>query len=88
MDFGIVFWFLVGLFSLSMLRVLTLRLTGHANAFEGLSGGFVYGAAGSGIITPHFDASPFQSGFDSPNVADDFAQNIGPVFRHEEEIMS
>ena len=34
---------------------------------EGLSGGFVYGAGGSGLITPHFGQSPAQSGSNTPS---------------------
>lgn len=33
---------------------------------EGLSGGFVYGAGGSGLITPHFGMSPLASGANTP----------------------
>jgi hypothetical protein len=33
---------------------------------EGLSGGFVYGAGGSGLITPRMGLSPVQSGANTP----------------------
>ena len=33
---------------------------------EGLSGGFVYGAGGSGLITPRLGMSPVPSGFSTP----------------------
>ena len=34
---------------------------------EGLSGGFVYGAGGSGLITPRLGLSPLPSGFSTPS---------------------
>lgn len=39
---------------------------GYSNTMEGLSGGFVYGAGGSGLITPRFGLSPLHSGFNTP----------------------
>lgn len=33
---------------------------------DGLSGGFVFGAGGSGLITPRFGLSPIQSGTNTP----------------------
>ena len=42
-----------------------MDLAGYNNAFEGLSGGFVYGAGGTGFITPK-RTSPAQSGANSP----------------------
>jgi hypothetical protein len=33
---------------------------------EGLSGGFVYGAGGSGFIAPHFGDTPTMSAMNSP----------------------
>lgn len=33
---------------------------------DGLSGGFVFGAGGSGLITPRFGVSPMQSGANTP----------------------
>ncbi len=33
---------------------------------EGISGGFVYGAGGSGLITPRLGISPLPSGFNTP----------------------
>ena len=40
-------------------------LAGYSNALEGLSGGFVYGAGGSGLITPRL-GTPLQSGTNTP----------------------
>jgi len=37
---------------------------------EGLSGGFVYGAGGSGLITPGLLHSPMHSGSNTPSRAD------------------
>lgn len=36
------------------------------NSMDGLSGGFVFGANGSGLITPRFGGSPMQSGANTP----------------------
>ena len=36
---------------------------------DGLSGGFVFGAGGSGLITPRFGGSPAQSGSNTPGRA-------------------
>ncbi|CAA7270959.1 unnamed protein product [Cyclocybe aegerita] len=36
------------------------------NSMDGLSGGFVFGAGGSGLITPRFGGSPAQSGANTP----------------------
>ena len=33
---------------------------------DGFSGGFVFGANGSGLITPRFGASPSHSGINTP----------------------
>ena len=33
---------------------------------DGFSGGFVFGANGSGLITPRFGGSPFHSGDNTP----------------------
>ncbi|THH31123.1 hypothetical protein EUX98_g3075 [Antrodiella citrinella] len=41
-------------------------VTGYSNTFEGLSGGFVYGAGGSGLITPGFNITPYASGSNTP----------------------
>ena len=40
-------------------------LAGYSNSLEGLSGGFVYGAGGSGLITPRL-VTPLQSGSNTP----------------------
>ncbi|KAF9442203.1 hypothetical protein P691DRAFT_779516 [Macrolepiota fuliginosa MF-IS2] len=37
------------------------------NSMDGLSGGFVFGAGGSGLITPRFGLSPIQSGTNTPS---------------------
>ncbi|KAJ3576869.1 hypothetical protein NP233_g143 [Leucocoprinus birnbaumii] len=37
------------------------------NSMDGLSGGFVFGAGGSGLITPRFGLSPMQSGANTPS---------------------
>ncbi|CAL1705481.1 unnamed protein product [Somion occarium] len=39
---------------------------GYSNSLEGLSGGFVYGAGGSGLITPRMGISPYASGTNTP----------------------
>lgn len=39
---------------------------GYSGTLEGLSGGFVYGAGGSGLITPRFGFSPIPSGSNTP----------------------
>ncbi|KAG6852809.1 hypothetical protein C0991_009006 [Blastosporella zonata] len=36
------------------------------NSMDGLSGGFLFGAGGSGLITPRFGMSPVQSGANTP----------------------
>ncbi|KAF9053126.1 fungal-specific transcription factor domain-containing protein [Panaeolus papilionaceus] len=36
------------------------------NSMDGLSGGFVFGAGGSGLITPRYGPSPVQSGENTP----------------------
>ncbi|KAG9051178.1 hypothetical protein FS837_011293 [Tulasnella sp. UAMH 9824] len=43
----------------------SVLMPGYNNSFEGLSGGFVYGAGGSGFITPKRN-SPVASGANSP----------------------
>jgi len=63
----------------------TVLVPGTANTLGGLSGGFVYGVGGSGIITPRLQ-SPYQSGLNSPMGQDDFAhQNMLPVFDNRRE---
>ncbi|EPQ57784.1 hypothetical protein GLOTRDRAFT_71665 [Gloeophyllum trabeum ATCC 11539] len=41
-------------------------IPGYSSSFEGLSGGFVYGAGGSGLITPRLGMSPSPSGRNTP----------------------
>jgi len=36
------------------------------NTLDGFSGGFVFGAGGSGLITPRFGMSPERSGVNTP----------------------
>ena len=55
--------------------------TGYSDTMEGLSGGFVYGAGGSGLITPGWLPSPLPSGHNTPsrdlNTMDYTQQNLG-----------
>ena len=53
---------------------------GYSNSLEGLSGGFVYGAGGSGLITPRI-ATPQLSGHNTPTRRADsiLENNIGLV---------
>ncbi|TFK72762.1 hypothetical protein BDN72DRAFT_894569 [Pluteus cervinus] len=37
------------------------------NSMDGLSGGFVFGVGGSGLITPHMGVSPAHSGMNTPD---------------------
>lgn len=55
---------------------------------DGFSGGFVFGANGSGLITPHFGISPSQSGINTPgqfgNHATTFSQtSINAAFNNQ-----
>lgn len=43
----------------------SVYMTGYSNSMEGLSGGFVYGAGGSGLITPRL-VTPQHSGANTP----------------------
>ncbi|KZV65923.1 hypothetical protein PENSPDRAFT_586074 [Peniophora sp. CONT] len=51
---------------------------GYSNAMEGLSGGFVYGVGGSGVITPHLGMTPMASRMNSPRRSgeDQFGQSL------------
>jgi len=42
---------------------------GYSNPMEGLSGGFIYGAGGSGFIAPYFGDTPTMSAMNSPRRA-------------------
>jgi len=57
---------------------------GYSSTFEGLSGGFVYGAGGSGLITPRLGMSPSASGDNTPGSRHPSAeltqQNINAAF--------
>lgn len=55
------------LISHNSLILLTAWLIGYSNTMEGISGGFVYGAGGSGLITPRMGISPLPSGFNTPS---------------------
>ncbi|KAI0693326.1 fungal-specific transcription factor domain-containing protein [Cytidiella melzeri] len=45
----------------------SVLVPGYSNTMEGISGGFVYGAGGSGLITPRMGLSPLPSGFNTPS---------------------
>ncbi|KAJ3526783.1 hypothetical protein NM688_g8218 [Phlebia brevispora] len=45
----------------------SVLVPGYSNTMEGISGGFVYGAGGSGLITPRMGVSPLPSGFNTPS---------------------
>ncbi|KAI0345094.1 hypothetical protein BDW22DRAFT_1405901 [Trametopsis cervina] len=45
----------------------SVLVPGYSNTMEGISGGFVYGAGGSGMITPGMALSPLPSGFSTPS---------------------
>ncbi|KAJ6490719.1 fungal-specific transcription factor domain-containing protein [Mycena vitilis] len=59
------------------------------NTMEGLSGGFVFGAGGSGLITPHI-GSPSQSGNNSPSRGASQSvltqMNINAAFRQQDGV--
>lgn len=64
---------------------LILSPLGYSNSMEGLSGGFVFGAGGSGLITPRMELTPTQSGSNTPSRngmgSADFTQhNINTAF--------
>ena len=66
---------------------------GYSNTMEGLSGGFVFGAGGSGVITPRWDQTPVASGANSPIMGGpppaDFApQNINAAFNEQNAPLS
>ncbi|KAJ7137857.1 fungal-specific transcription factor domain-containing protein [Mycena epipterygia] len=58
------------------------------NTMEGLSGGFVFGAGGSGLITPHIGQTPFHSGSNTPSRGGTLnvltQMNINAAFRQQE----
>ncbi|KAF8205592.1 hypothetical protein K438DRAFT_1905269 [Mycena galopus ATCC 62051] len=58
------------------------------NAMEGLSGGFIFGAGGSGLITPHIGQSPLHSGNNSPSRSVSQSvltqMNINAAFRQQD----
>ncbi|KAI6132068.1 hypothetical protein EDD16DRAFT_1534431 [Pisolithus croceorrhizus] len=66
----------------------SVLVPGYSDAMEGLSGGFVFGAGGSGLITPGLLPSPVPSGCNTParpgpNVAMDFGQqNLNVAMMH------
>ncbi|KAJ7355918.1 fungal-specific transcription factor domain-containing protein [Mycena albidolilacea] len=58
------------------------------NTMEGLSGGFIFGAGGSGLITPRIGQSPMHSGNNSPSRAGSqnvlTQMNINAAFRQQD----
>ncbi|KAG6873782.1 hypothetical protein C0995_011007 [Termitomyces sp. Mi166 len=57
------------------------------NSMDGLTGGFLFGAGGSGLITPRFGMSPIQSGANTPaqRKGQDLTQSsINAAFRHKQ----
>ncbi|KIJ69217.1 hypothetical protein HYDPIDRAFT_79437 [Hydnomerulius pinastri MD-312] len=77
-----------GMGMLSMENILSngfwdsVLVPGYSDTMEGLSGGFVFGAGGSGLITPGWLPSPLPSGSNTPsrdpNGAIDYShQNLG-----------
>ncbi|KAG6888535.1 hypothetical protein C0992_008278 [Termitomyces sp. T32_za158] len=57
------------------------------NSMDGLTGGFLFGAGGSGLITPRFGMSPTQSGANTPaqRKGQDLTQSsINAAFRHKQ----
>ncbi|KAJ7481111.1 fungal-specific transcription factor domain-containing protein [Mycena galericulata] len=59
------------------------------NSMEGLSGGFVFGAGGSGLITPHHGQTPIHSGSNTPSRGGAQTSvltqmNINAAFRQQE----
>ncbi|KAG6836870.1 hypothetical protein H0H93_001930 [Arthromyces matolae] len=57
------------------------------NSMDGLSGGFLFGAGGSGLITPRFGQSPAQSGANTPSYrrGHDLTQtSINSAFMHSQ----
>jgi len=63
----------------------SVLVPGYSDAMEGLSGGFVFGAGGSGLITPGWLPSPLPSGHSSPSRdpnATDFAQQNMAALMH------
>jgi hypothetical protein len=67
-DFGTAFLYLVNNeISLHRGKPLIQPFVGYSNSMEGLSGGFVFGAGGSGLITPRLDLTPTQSGSNTPS---------------------
>lgn len=65
-------------------------ISGYSTALEGLSGGFVYGIGGSGLITPRLGGSPFASGANTPLTGaqgEPLTQNtINAAFEHAEPV--
>jgi hypothetical protein len=57
----------------------SVLVPGYSDTMEGLSGGFVFGAGGSGLITPGWLSSPLPSGHNTPRDLNtmDYQQNLG-----------
>ncbi|KAF9227599.1 hypothetical protein BS17DRAFT_856106 [Gyrodon lividus] len=77
-----------GMGMLSMENILShgfwdsVLVPGYSDTMEGLSGGFVFGAGGSGLITPGWLPSPLPSGSNTPSRDPhggviDYTQNLG-----------
>jgi hypothetical protein len=72
---------------------MTHFFSGYSNTTEGLSGGFVFGAGGSGLITPRWGQSPVTSGANSPShrgqVSTELTQqNINAAFNEQNALIS
>ncbi|KAG1863638.1 fungal-specific transcription factor domain-containing protein [Suillus subalutaceus] len=62
----------------------SVLVPGYSDTMEGLSGGFVFGAGGSGLITPGWLPSPIPSGENTPmrhSTMDFTQQNLVSVFQ-------
>ena len=57
---------------------------------EGLSGGFVYGAGGSGFIAPQFGDTPTMSAMNSPRrvPAEEGPHGLGDPFQGDRSIQT
>ncbi|EGO21211.1 hypothetical protein SERLADRAFT_373019 [Serpula lacrymans var. lacrymans S7.9] len=65
----------------------SVLVPGYSDTMEGISGGFVFGAGGSGLITPRWMPSPLPSGTNTPsrgqNPMDFSQQNLNVAFQKE-----
>ena len=60
---------------------------GYSSTMEGLSGGFVFGAGGSGLITPRFGTPMSRSTTPIRGMAPSIEQNINVAFTHSPQVM-